>query len=162
MSELINENLIEFKPRKGYKVKEYSEDEVEQIFSLRRMIELAIVPALLTKCNDAGLRLLKNITLEQEECLKNKDNYNFMNLDKDFHRQMFLITERNIFLQSYDVFHNLTIFIGAQVIKQEGRMEEVIQEHQEIIYSLEEKSQEKLEKSITQHLIKTQNLYIDK
>jgi len=51
MSELINENLIEFKPRKGYRVKEYSKDEIEQIFSLRKLIELAIIPSLLTKCD---------------------------------------------------------------------------------------------------------------
>ena len=162
MSELINENLIEFKPRKGYRVKEYSKDEIEQIFSLRKLIELAIIPSLLTKCDKEGLNSLKNIIKEQEDCLKKHDNYNFMTLDKSFHRQMFLISERNIFLQSYDVFHNLTIFIGSQVIKQKGRMEEVIQEHQEIVNSLEEKNKEKLEQSINKHLITTQKLYIDK
>jgi len=41
-------------------------------------------------------------------------------------------------------------------------MEEVIQEHQEIVNSLEEKNKEELEQSINKHLITTQKLYIDK
>src|SRR5699024_822464 len=42
MMELVNEELIEFKPRKGYKVREYSENEINQIFLLRSVIECEI------------------------------------------------------------------------------------------------------------------------
>ena len=39
MYDLINEDLIEFRPRTGYRLKQHSNEEVKQIFLLRAIIE---------------------------------------------------------------------------------------------------------------------------
>jgi len=159
MMELVNEELIEFKPRKGYKVREYSENEIDQIFLLRRVIECEIIKPLFDNITTDHLKVLKGITQKQRKFMELDDGFEFINLDKEFHREMFLISGYNIFLRSYDVFHNLTILIGSQAIRERGRMEEVVQEHNDIIASLENRDHKLMEQAVTYHLTRTKNMY---
>ncbi|MEN1967946.1 GntR family transcriptional regulator [Lentibacillus sp. N15] len=161
MMDLVNEELIEFKPRKGYKVRKYSNNEIDQIFLLRKVIESEIIEPLLQNFTPEKSEMLKDITLRQEKCMETEDGYAFMNLDKEFHRQMFLISGYNIFLKSYDVFHNLTILIGSQVIQKKGRKKEVIQEHNDIIEGLEKGEKQLVLHAITHHLERTKDMYTD-
>lgn len=43
MMELVNEYLIDFIPRKGYKIRQYSDSEIDQIFLLRTVIECKVI-----------------------------------------------------------------------------------------------------------------------
>ncbi|MBY8909805.1 GntR family transcriptional regulator [Salinicoccus roseus] len=161
MQDLVNEELIEFKPRKGYRVRSYTDKEVHQIFLLRKVIESEIIQPMFNNIDDAGITKLKKIVKQQAELAEEEDSYNFMLMDKEFHRQMFLIAEYNVFLKSYDVFHNLTILIGSQAIRKKGRMEEVILEHNDIIAGLEKKDEGMVRNAIEHHLRRTKNMYTD-
>lgn len=161
MQDLISEDLIEFKPRKGYKVRTHSNKEIEQIFLLRYVIEKEIIDSLFKNITPEKIDFLKELIEKQKETIVNEDGYQFMLIDKQFHREMFLISEYNIFLKSYDLFHNLTILIGSQAISKKGRMTEVIDEHLEIINMLETKNKQGMIKSIKNHLDRTENMFTD-
>lgn len=159
MQDLVNEDLIEFKPRKGYKAKQHSLKEVNQIFLLRSVIEKEIIVPLFNNITEKDIEYLKTIVSKQEEMMKAKNGYEFMQLDKQFHRKMFIMAEYNIFLKSYDLFHNLTILIGSHAITEQGRMKEVIKEHLQIIKMIEKKDVEGMKKAISNHLERTRNVY---
>ena len=161
MQDLVKEDLIEFRPRKGYKVKVHSDKEDDQIFLLRYVIEKEIITPLFQNITPEKIELLKGIIEKQKETVANEDGYRFMLIDKQFHREMFLISEYNIFLQSYDLFHNLTILIGSQAIRKKGRMTEVIEEHLEIIKMLEKRDEEGMINAIRNHLKRTKSMYSD-
>src|SRR5699024_5655579 len=157
---LINDELIDFKPRKGYKTKVYSNAEIHQIFMLRKMLEEKIIGPLLNNMSDQDIEEFKDIVIKQKGCIASKRVNEFMDLDKKFHRKMFLISKYNMFLKSYDVFHNLTILIGSEVIQKIGRMQEVIKEHNKIILGFERKDVERVKEAIDSHLQETKNLYM--
>ncbi|GAB3056919.1 GntR family transcriptional regulator [Salinicoccus sesuvii] len=161
MHDLVNEELIEFKPRKGYRVRSYTDKEVQQIFLLRKVIESEIIQPMFNNIDNDGIEKLKNIVKRQAKLAEDEDSYNFMLMDKEFHRQMFLIAEYNVFLKSYDVFHNLTILIGSQAIRKKGRMEEVITEHNEIISGLQKRDESIVRIAIDYHLERTKSMYTD-
>ena len=161
MQDLVSENLIEFRPRKGYKIKTHSLEEVEQIFLLRYVIEKEIIDPLFDNLTPEKIEGLKRILVKQEETVVEEDGYRFMLIDKKFHREMFLISEYNIFLESYDLFHNLTILIGAQAIRKKGRMAEVLEEHREIIKMLENRDKAGMTEAIKLHLDRTKSMYTD-
>lgn len=154
MYELINEDLIEFRPRKGYRVKPHDKDEVEQIFKLRFVIEREIVETLIKNVTDKDIEYLKKLVNEQEEIMS-QDRLEFIKIDKEFHRYLFRISEMDLFLKSYDQFHNLTIPIGFQAIQKIGRMKVVLDEHRLIIEMLEKKDREGLINAIQSHLKQT-------
>lgn len=161
MYDLINEDLIEFTPRKGYKLKEHSIEEVNQIFMLRSIIEKGIVKPLLKNVTKEDIVYLRNLVNQQKIAMENNNGFTFMDLDKEFHRKMFKIAKYNIFLKSYDVFHNLTILIGSQAITKQGRMKDVIAEHTDIINKIESKDCSGFENSITKHLLLTREALKD-
>lgn len=154
MYELINEDLIEFKPRKGYRVKPHEKSEVEQIFRLRFVIEREIVETLIKNVTDKDIEQLKQLVNEQE-AIMSQDRLEFIKIDKEFHRYLFRISEMDLFLKSYDQFHNLTILIGFQAIQKIGRMKVVLDEHRLIIEMLEKKDHEGLINAIQSHLKQT-------
>ncbi|WP_166626443.1 GntR family transcriptional regulator [Jeotgalicoccus sp. S0W5] len=155
MYDLINEDLIEFRPRKGYRLKQHTQEEVKQIFLLRATIEKGIKDPLFDNVEDTDIQKLKNIIEKQNRAMEEKNSYHFMQLDKEFHRTMFMIAKYNIFLKSYDVFHNLTILIGSKAITKQGRMKHVIQEHIEIVKTIESKSKADFGEKIERHLSMT-------
>lgn len=154
MYELINEDLIEFRPRKGYRIKAHEKSEVEQIFKLRFVIEREIVETLLENVTEEDIVKLKDLVNDQE-VIMSKDRLEFIKIDKEFHRQLFMISGMNLFLKSYDQFHNLTILIGFQAIQKIGRMKAVLDEHRKIIEMLEKRDQEGLVTAIRDHLKET-------
>ncbi|HJE19800.1 MAG TPA: GntR family transcriptional regulator [Aliicoccus persicus] len=154
MYELINEDLIEFRPRKGYRIKPHDKSEVEQIFKLRFVIEREIVETLIKNVTDKDIEYLKKLVNEQEEIMSH-DRLEFIKIDKEFHRYLFRISELDLFLKSYDQFHNLTILIGFQAIQKIGRMKVVLDEHRLIIEMLEKKDREGLINAIQSHLKQT-------
>ena len=154
MYELINEDLIEFKPRKGYRVMPHEKSEVEQIFRLRFVIEREIVETLIKNVTDKDIEQLKQLVNEQE-AIMSQDRLEFIKIDKEFHRYLFRISEMDLFLKSYDQFHNLTILIGFQAIQKIGRMKVVLDEHRLIIEMLEKKDHEGLINAIQSHLKQT-------
>src|SRR5699024_11003807 len=160
MMALRNEELIEFIPRKGYKTKTYSDIDIHQIFILRKMIEQKVVAPLLEIISLEEIEEFKEIVNKQQR-LKEEESQEFMNLDKEFHRKMFLIPKYDVFLRAYDVFHNLTVLIGSEVIQKKGRMEEVIKEHNKIIQGFEKKDKVLTKKAISNHLQNTENIYIN-
>ena len=162
MQELVSEDLIEFKPRKGYKQKNHTLEEIYQIFKLRLIIEKEIIRPLLENIKNEDIKSLKNIIERQKFATSTNDQHSFMNLDKEFHRKMFLISDYNIFLKAYDIYHNLTILIGTKAISNTGRMEKVIEEHVQIIESIEKKDSKQLEKAIEEHLKTTKETFIHK
>lgn len=162
MQELVSEDLIEFKPRKGYKQKYHTLEEIYQIFKLRLIIEKEIIEPLLNNIKDEDIKILKHIVEKQKDATAANDQYLFMNLDKEFHRKMFLISNYNIFLKAYDIYHNLTVLIGTKAISNTGRMEKVIEEHEKIILSIKNKNSKQLESAIEEHLKTTKETFINK
>lgn len=155
MYDLINEDLIEFRPRKGYRLKQHSNEEVKQIFLLRAIIEKGIKDPLFENVGSHDVQKLKNIIDDQKQAMEENNSYHFMQLDKEFHRNMFMIAKYNIFLKSYDVFHNLTILIGSKAITKQGRMKDVIQEHLDIVETIETNNKASFEEKIDKHLSMT-------
>lgn len=151
MYELINEDLIEFRPRKGYRIKPHDVNEVRQIFKLRFVVEREIVDAVMGNVTDEDIVILRNL-VDDQEVMMEKDRLEFIRIDKEFHRQLFKISGMNLFLKAYDQFHNLTILIGFQAIQKSGRMKVVLDEHRLIIDMLEKKDKEGMVNAIQRHL----------
>ena len=77
-----------------------------------------------------------------------------MLLDKSFHTYLMEIIQFELFLKSYNVQHDLSILIGTQGLKSQGRMIEVIDEHNEIIKALSVQNEEAIVNTMKSHLEK--------
>ncbi|KAB2478312.1 GntR family transcriptional regulator [Staphylococcus sp. CH99b_3] len=159
INELVLEQLMIFKPRKGYKVNTFTNHEIDQIFLLRESLEIACVPFIVKVINAEHLKDLKIIIENQTKAAQSDDYYTFMLLDKNFHTYLMKIIQFELFLKSYNVQHDLSILIGTQGLKSQGRMMEVIAEHNEIIEALEHKDEAKIVNAMKAHLEKSMTAF---
>ena len=159
INELVLEQLMIFKPRKGYKVNTFTNHEIDQIFLLRESLEIACVPFIVQIIDEDHIHDLKAIIEKQIKAAQNDDYYTFMLLDKSFHTYLMEIIQFELFLKSYNVQHDLSILIGTQGLKSQGRMIEVIDEHNEIIKALSYKNEEAIVNTMKSHLEKSMTAF---
>lgn len=159
MNELVLEQLMIFKPRKGYKVNTFTNHEIDQIFLLRESLEIACVPFLVEVITDKHILDLQTIIEHQSIAAEKNDYYTFMLLDKEFHTYLMEIIEFKLFLKSYNVQHDLSILIGTQGLKSQGRMLDVLDEHNEILKELSTKNTDAIITSMKSHLEKSMRAF---
>lgn len=159
INELVLEQLMIFKPRKGYKVNTFTNHEIDQIFLLRESLEIACVPFIVKVINNEHIKDLTKIIENQTKAAQSDDYYTFMLLDKNFHTYLMKIIQFELFLKSYNVQHDLSILIGTQGLKSQGRMMEVIAEHNVIIEALANKDEAKIVNAMKTHLEKSMTAF---
>ncbi|MFC7394006.1 GntR family transcriptional regulator [Scopulibacillus cellulosilyticus] len=159
VKELIGAGLLISVPRKGLKIREYTQLEIEQIFLLRKVIEPEILSKLLKTVTAEQIKTLKELVCRQEEAIEKKDELGFIELDQKFHLSLITWTDYNIIEEMIIKLHNITRLIGHKAIRKQKRMEEVIEEHRKIIEALEQKDEAPCKKAMNHHLEKTEQSY---
>ena len=149
LMQLAQDGLVEINPNKGATVHPLTPDDVEEIFELRKHLELLALEFSVHRIN---LNILQDIRKNITENLKKKDFQSAMTNDFDLHRYIVdssnkrrLITMVNQLLRvmqkfRYMGFHNQELF------------ERVNREHLELIEALSRRDLENSKKILAAHL----------
>lgn len=159
VKDLMNDGLLVAIPRRGLQVKEFTESEIEQIFLLRTTIENEVLIKFINTVTNEHLSYLKQLLVEQKRAVDKKDRIRFIELDQRFHLSIIRFVNYELIEEIIIKLHNLTRLIGHKAIMKEGRMEDVITEHGEIIQALEDKNIKKARENMTHHLENTKQSY---
>lgn len=155
VNDLVKDGLLVAVPRKGLKVREISEDEKEQIFYLRISIEKEVLRRLVHRVTPEQIQEMRNIIEEMKETIPNNDRIANIELDQKFHRLFIEFSGQNILGSVLSDIYNLTRLVGHAALGKTGRMEEVIDEHMEIVDALERKDETAVLQRLEDHLLKT-------
>ncbi|WP_010648085.1 GntR family transcriptional regulator [Oceanobacillus massiliensis] len=155
VSDLVKEGLLTHIPRRGFRVREITEHEMDQIIYLRTSIEIKGVTLLASTITDEDVKVLNHIISQQEEAIKSNNRIEYIELDQLFHRKILRASHQNLLEQIHKELYNLTRLIGHAAITKEGRMEDVIEEHKNIVRALEEKDDLKASEYMKNHLMIT-------
>lgn len=157
LQELANTKIIEILPQRGSLVSLIDMALVEESVFLRATIESAVTELACQTATEKDLmNLEENITLQ--EFYNNKDNLDrFMELDNEFHEQMYKITNKmqchymvrtmNI---HYDRFRELSLHNSNPL--------SIIKEHKNILEAMKQKDSSKAKDYVLKHL---NRLFID-
>lgn len=156
---LIHDRLLEAVPRKGLKMRSFSESEVNQIFLLRKAIEKEVLVIFMKAVTEEQIVTLKKILSDQKETVRNQNKRSFIQLDQKFHMQIIHDTNYDLVKEFFMILHDLTVLIGHQAIRKEGRMNEVIAEHETIIRMMEKRDVDGVTNKMLIHLDNTMKSY---
>lgn len=157
-NDLVKEGLLLSYPRKGYKVKRISSEEREQIIFLRTCIEEKAISTLQTIITEKQLKELDQILDKQREAMQNDDRYTFIEYDQLMHRTFIHMAGLNIMEDIFEKIYTLMRLIGHTALMKQGRMNEVIQEHGDIIEAMRNNNFERASNSLVDHLEQTHNI----
>jgi DNA-binding GntR family transcriptional regulator len=130
--ELASQDLIIFLPRRGLMVNRFTRHDVDEIFELRKAIELAAVEKITVAAPPFDLFEIEEALLSQRKAVRQKDYLAFMEADRLFHTSFSELTNNRRLIAILDNIRDMIHVMGAKALALEGRAVEVIKEHQTI------------------------------
>jgi DNA-binding GntR family transcriptional regulator len=149
---LEREGLIENKPRRGAFVTTLTLRDVEEIYSLKEVLEGLTGKRAVDKVSELHISKLNNILKESEKCLRTNDFLKYEDLDTQFHSTIREIADDKRLEYFISILNSqIKLVIPVSSILQ-GRMESSLQEHRKILSSLERKNSQSAEFYCREHI----------
>lgn len=146
------EGLVQTIPNKGAIVTGLSEKDIEDIYTIRMMIEGLAARWAAEKITEEELKELQE-TIELEEFYTNKnDTYNILRLDSKFHEIIFRASKSKPLMNTLTMFHHYLQRARNSSLGMTGRANEALQEHKAILRAIMENNPEKAESLTTEHI----------
>jgi DNA-binding GntR family transcriptional regulator len=153
--ELSSQGLIVFLPRKGLMVNRFTRRDVDEIFELRKAIELAAVEKITRTSPLFDLFEIEDSLLKQRKAVNEKDYPAFMEADRLFHTRFSELTNNGRLIAILENLRDMIHMMGYKALSLEGRALEVIEEHQAIFDAVKKGNVEEARSAMEKHLEKS-------
>jgi DNA-binding GntR family transcriptional regulator len=154
--QLEAEGFIVAQDNRGFKVKAFSEKEARDFFEMRRLMEAYALEKLFDVPPAGILRKLEDCLERMSAAAEKGDAAAFISSDEEFHLTVISRCD-NLFLTS--LIMNIRDFIsifGSRMMKRKKSMQEVLEEHAQILKALKAKQKERAVDAMSRHLQNTE------
>jgi len=152
IQKLEKEGLIYRLPRGGFAVKGVTEEEVEEVFGLRGILEGYAGFLATARMNEAELESLEEIIALQETCLQDMNAEEFIRLDGEFHDVLYKAAKNN---RLYGLLQDLRDYIYRYrviILRYQRKPQLAVQDHREMVASIRNKNAKQVEKLVRKHM----------
>ncbi len=153
--ELASQGLVTFLPRKGVIVNHPSRKDVEELFELRKAIELAAIDKVARTKPARDLGPLEKSLEDQHKALKKGDYLAYMDADRLFHATLSHLANNRRMVAVLENIRDLIQLIGYQALITEGRGDQVLLEHQGVLEALKKGDPSGARRTLEAHLDQT-------
>ena len=136
---LSSRGLITYFPRKGFKIKWLTENDVVDLFELRLALELAVIRHITLHLTDASLAELERVRTEYLRVMEKGDPVNSIRANWDFHLRLANLTENSYLINAIDEIRDMTDLAGARSLEVDFRNIEAVKEHERVIAEIKAK-----------------------
>lgn len=152
LRQLELEGLVQSVPNKGVTVKGVSEQDIQDIYTIRMLIEGLAARWAAEKITPSELEELKE-AVELEEFYTKKNDYgHLLKFDTRFHDIIFRASKSMPLMHTLSTFHHYVQKARKASMSSPRRAEEVLEEHKAILQAIIDKDAEKAEQLTTQHV----------
>jgi DNA-binding GntR family transcriptional regulator len=146
------EGLAQSIPNKGSIVKGISAQDIDDIYTIRMMVEGLAARWTAEKITDEELKELKE-TIELEEFYTQKnDPLHILKFDSKFHEIIFKASKSMTLMHTLSTFHHYVQRSRNISLESPCRAKEALEEHKAILQAIMERDAENAEKRMTQHV----------
>jgi DNA-binding GntR family transcriptional regulator len=160
--ELSAKELVEYLPRKGVMIKQFDNNDWEEIFELRRALEVAIIEKVATRASPEDVQRMEAILREQQACTERNDFLEFLHHDRLFHSFLSEKTDNSRMSRSYSNIQDLIQLMGTYALTAKGRTKEALEEHQGIVAAIAAGDADSAKKAMLNHLEITKKLALER
>ncbi len=150
--ELASQDLIIFMPRRGLMLNRFTRSDVDEIFELRKAIELASVEKIANTSPMPDLLAIEESLLNQRKAVRQKNYIAFMDADRMFHTSFSTLTGNRRIISILENIRDMIHVMGVNALSLEGRAVKVIEEHQEIFKAVKKGNTEEACRVMAYHL----------
>jgi DNA-binding GntR family transcriptional regulator len=158
IQKLEKEGLIYRLPRGGFAVKGVTEEEVDEVFGLRGILEGYAGFLATERMEQDEIRFLEEIIEKEEECLQDMNAEEFIRLDSEFHDALYKAAKNT---RLYNLLNDLRDYMYRyRVIIQryQRKAELAVQDHREMVASIREKNARQVERLVRKHMTRGKDI----
>ncbi len=159
--ELASQDLIIFLPRRGLMVNRFTRRDVDEIFEVRKAIEMAAVEKITQTSPPFDLLEIEESLFSQRKALKQKDYLAFMEADRLFHTRFSELTNNRRIIAILDNIRDMIHVMGVQALALEGRAFAVIEEHLAIFTAVKNGDIEEARRAMAYHLDQSKEAVVE-
>ncbi len=159
--ELASQGLVTYLPRKGVMVKHYTRRDVEEIFELRKAIELTAIEKVATTSPLPDLSALEKSLESQRKAWKRRDSDGYIRFDRTFHLAFCEMIGNRRFVSILDNIRDLIHLMAVRALSKEGRAEEVLREHSRVIKAVKKGDANGAKKAMDYHLERSKEAVLE-
>ena len=146
---------------RGFKIKEFSKKEIQDFFETRKMIEAYVIEQLVDEVSEEDLKPIDDSLEQMINGHKKSGTYNFLEADKSFHMNLIHRYENSLLESIMGNIRDFISILGQKALASPGRVQEVIQEHQDILEALHQKDKMAAFRAIKYHLDATEKSLLE-
>lgn len=141
---------------RGFMIREYSGREIEELMEARQIIEPYIIEHVVGQLTEQDFRRLDDSLANMREAAAQGAQAEFLENDVSFH--MILVSAyKNSFLKLIiEKVRNITLIFRHKSLTSDGRMAQVIAEHEDILDALRSQDVRRAREAIQNHMTNTQ------
>lgn len=147
LNQLTSEGYLTQIPYKGFFVKKYNREELEDLNEIRIMYEKLGVEKLINNITDEKVKVLKNFLIEFKEYYEKEDIGNYRNLDISFHKYIIKQADNHYIISQY-LEGIIVPYLTSGIIP----IEDSIKQHIKLVEKIISKDLEESKKVIEQHI----------
>ena len=152
---LIDEGLVVKEPRRGAYVQSYSEEELEEVYSLRVVLERFVIERVMANWSNEARATLQAIVDGMVQAARAGDKKQVSNLDTKFHETLWDLANHKILLEVVSSLRiRITHFlVQANIAISEDALDAHVQSHQILLDCLNSGDIEVAKAKITEHIM---------
>lgn len=159
--ELASQGLVTFLPRKGVQVNYFDDRDVEEVFELRKLIELAALEKAFDTATPKDVKVLEGAVRKSREAAKKRDLESFLQADRVFHRSLVELSRNGRMHVILDNLRDIIHVMSFEAVNRAERMDEVVGEHEMIVRSLRDGDRAAARLALSDHLDLSKKAVLD-
>jgi len=137
---------------RGFKIRQFTQKEIIDVFETRKLIETYIIEHLGNLLTEDFSQILEDNLKRMIDYAAKEDIFRFLDADKTFHMSLVNLYNNTQFTAIMDNIRNLMTTMGERALSKSARFTEVISEHRLIIDALSRKDLQSAVRAMFNHI----------
>lgn len=160
LTELIARGLAERKKNAGAFVRFYSEQEVNDLYQVRTLLEGACAASIVSPVPAERMTELIARQEEHDAAVQHDDLPRVIKANLTFHRTLYRLSPNQLLVDAVEHYAKMSYIIRSAPFKSKEALERSREEHWQMISCLEKGNTEELSRVCQQHLMPSQRAYL--
>jgi DNA-binding GntR family transcriptional regulator len=152
MLDLANEGLVEPVRNKGFRVRELSAAELDEILQVRLMLEPAAAAQAAGKASPQEIKKLRALADAIVDAAKAQDLIGYVNSDREFHRFLLELTRNETLTRTVLTLRDQSRLLGLRHLATQGLLADTTHEHHDMIDAIETGDAQRASAIVSAHL----------
>ena len=159
MLDLVSEGLVESVRNRGFRVLQLSNEDLDEIFELRLLLEVPAIGRVAGSLDLAEARRFRALVEEIETFAADGDLADFLDADRSFHLGLIGLLGNGRLVEIVDRLRLQSRLFGLERLARTGMLAQSAAEHREILDAVVSADRRKAEALMRQHLRHTRGIW---